>query len=124
MSQTNQTSHPNIEITARGKVSAHARAHAREKVGALERFVDGPILGARVVLSLERNPRIAAPARAEAEVDLQGRMIRAHADAPTVEAAINEVISRLERQLRGYIDKIVTRKRAGTPADLTRLITD
>ncbi len=101
----------NIEITARGEISDHARTHAREKIDALERFVNTPILGARVVLCLERNPRIAQPARAEAEIDVQGRVIRAHADAVTVEAAIDEVSERLQRQLRGYVDRLVTRKR-------------
>jgi ribosomal subunit interface protein len=100
-----------VEITARGELSDHAREHAREKISALGRYVNAPILGARVVLIIERNPRIAEPARAEAEIDLQGRVIRAHADATTVEAAIDEVVDRLQRQLRGYVDRIVTRKR-------------
>lgn len=111
-------SQPNIEITARGDVSDHARAQARQKVGALERFVSGPILGARVVLTVERNPRIEHPAHAEAELDLQGHMIRAHADALTIEAAVDEVTDRLQRQLRSYVDRIVTRKRTAAPADL------
>ena len=101
----------NIEITARGEISEHARVHAREKIGALERFVNSPILGARVVLFHERNPRIARPAHAEAEIDLQGKMIHAHAEGPTVEAAIDEVAGRLQRQLRDYVDRLVTRKR-------------
>ena len=101
----------NIEITARGEISEHARLQARDKIGALERFVNTPILGARVVLCLERNPRIAQPARAEAEIDLQGKAVRAHAEGPTVEAAIDEVTERLQRQLRSYVDRLVTRKR-------------
>ncbi|HUO71827.1 MAG TPA: ribosome-associated translation inhibitor RaiA [Solirubrobacteraceae bacterium] len=101
----------NIEVTARGEVSEHAKQQAREKISALERFVNSPILGARVVLVLERNPRIPQPARAEAEIELKGRVIRAHADALTVEAAIDEVSERMQRQLRSYVDRIVTRKR-------------
>ncbi len=101
----------NVEVTSRGEVEERARAEAREKVGALERFVSGPVLGARVVLSEERNPRIENPARAEAEIALQGRVLRAHAAAPSLRAAVDEVAERLQRQLRRYVDRQVTRKR-------------
>jgi ribosomal subunit interface protein len=101
----------NIEVTTRGEVSEHARAQAREKVGALERYVKDPILGARVVLITQRNPRIPAHARAEAEIDLRGRVIRAHADGPTVEAAVDEVAERLSRRLRRFVDRRITRYR-------------
>jgi ribosomal subunit interface protein len=101
----------NIEVTTRGEVSEHARAQAREKVRGLERYVKEPILGARIVLITQRNPRIPEPARAEAEIDLRGRVIRAHADGPTVEAAVDEVVERLARQLRRFLDRRITRRR-------------
>jgi len=102
----------NVEITNRGTVSEHARTYARDKIQALERYVKAPILGARVVLITERNPRIAEPARAEAEIDLQGHLIRACADAATVEAATDAVIDRLKRQLRRFVDRLVTKHHA------------
>jgi putative sigma-54 modulation protein len=102
----------NVEITARGTVSEHARTYARDKVRALERYVKAPILGARVVLTTERNPRIAEPARAEAEIDLQGHLIRACADAETVEAATDAVTERLQRQLRRFVGRLVTKHHA------------
>jgi ribosomal subunit interface protein len=101
----------NVEVTARGVVSEHARDQAREKIGALGRYVKGPIQSARVVLITERNPRIPDPARVEAELDVKGRVIRAHAQAPTVEAAVDEVVERLQTQLRRFVDRIVTRHR-------------
>jgi ribosomal subunit interface protein len=106
----------NIEVTARGDVSERARAQAREKLGDLERFVKGPILGARVVLIQEPNPRISMPARAEAEVDLQGRFVRARAAAPSMEAAVDEVAERLQRHLHRYVERLITRQRE--PAEL------
>jgi ribosomal subunit interface protein len=101
----------NVQVTARGEVSDHARDVAREKLGALESFVKGPILGARVVLTQEANPRIATPSRADAEVDLQGRIVRARAAAPTMPAAVDEVAERLQRHLRRYVDRLVARQR-------------
>jgi ribosomal subunit interface protein len=101
----------NIEVTTRGEVSDHAREEARQKLGEMERFVKGPILAARVVLTQEPNPRISLPGRAEAEVDLQGRLVRARAAGPSIEAAVDELAERLQRQLRRYVDRLVTRKR-------------
>jgi ribosomal subunit interface protein len=101
----------NIEVTARGEVSGHARDLAREELSKLEGFVKGPILGARVVLIQEANPRISLSARAEAEVDLQGRVVRARAAAPSMEAAVDDVAERLQRHLRRYVERLVTRER-------------
>ena len=101
----------NVDVTGKGEVSAQARAQAREKLADLESFAKGPILGARVVLTEEHNPRIPMPARAEAEVNLQGRSIRARAAAPSMEAAVDDVAERLQRHLRRYLDRLVTRQR-------------
>ena len=108
----------NIEVTARGEVSERAREQARRRLVELDRSVPGSILGARVVLIQEPNPRIALPARAEAEVDLKGRLVRARAAAPSMEAAVNEVAERLLRRVRRYVDRLITRKRdTGRTAD-------
>jgi ribosomal subunit interface protein len=101
----------NIEITTRGEVSEHTLAQARERIEGLQRFVKGPILDARVVLTQERNPRIPESARVEAEIDLQGRLVRARAAKPSMDAAVDEVAERLQRQLRRYVDRRVTRRR-------------
>ena len=65
----------NVQVTTRGEVSDDAKEQARSEIGALERFVSRPMLGARVVLIQQANPRIPTPARAEAELDLQDRFI-------------------------------------------------
>jgi ribosomal subunit interface protein len=100
-----------VEITVRGEVSERAKVAARTKVGRLDRIVKGPVLGARVVLVQERNPRIERPARAEGEVSLSGRPVRARADAPTMEAAVDEMAERLQRQLRHAVERMITRQR-------------
>lgn len=98
----------NVDITARGEVSEHARRLAREKVGSLERAVRGPFLAAHVVLTEASNPRKSDHARAEAEIDLQGRLIRAHASAPSMEAAVDAVTKRLQQQLRRHVERLIT----------------
>jgi ribosomal subunit interface protein len=92
-------------------VSERTRRIAREKLAALELVVKGPILGARVVLTQERNPRIATPARAEAETNLQGKLVRARTAALSLDAAVDDVAERLQRQLRRYVDRLITRQR-------------
>jgi ribosomal subunit interface protein len=111
----------NIQITARGDVDERARERARHKLAELERFVKGPILGARVVLIQEPNPRISLPARAEAEIDLQGKLIRARVAAPSMEAAIDEVAERLQRHVRRYVERLIARKREPTDARVGEL---
>jgi ribosomal subunit interface protein len=101
----------NIEVSARGEVSDRSRQLARAKLGELESVAKGPILGARVVLTQEANPRIPIPARAEAELDLQGRVVRARAAAPSMDAAIDDVAERLQRHLRRYLERLITRQR-------------
>ena len=106
----------NIEVTTRGDVSDHAREQAREKLGDLDTLVKGPILGVRVVLIQEANPRISMPARAEAEVDLQGRFVRARTAARSMEAAVDDVAERLQRHVRRYVERLITREREPTQA--------
>ncbi len=100
-----------IEVTSRGAVPEQAKEAARAKIGRLDRVVKGPVLGARVVLIQERNPRIELPARAEGEVNLAGRPVRAHVAAPTMEAAVDELAERLQQQLRHAVERMITRQR-------------
>ncbi|HYB26437.1 MAG TPA: sigma 54 modulation/S30EA ribosomal C-terminal domain-containing protein [Solirubrobacteraceae bacterium] len=100
-----------IAVTTRGAVNHRAREQAEEKLRDIGSVVKGPILGARMVLIQEANPRIPMPARAEAEVDLQGRLVRARAAAPAMDAAIDDVTDRLQRHLRRYVDRLISRER-------------
>ena len=51
------------------------------------------------------------PARAEAQFDLQGRFVRARAAAPSMEAAADEGAERLQRHVRRYVERLITRER-------------
>jgi ribosomal subunit interface protein len=94
-----------VDVTMRGDVPSEARDHAEQKIGALDRLVEVPVLSARVVLAQEANPRIERPARAEGEIDLNGPRIRAKvADLDPI-AAVNNLAQRLERQLRNFVDR-------------------
>jgi ribosome-associated translation inhibitor RaiA len=105
-----------VDVTVRGKVAPEAVLTARNEVGALERIVKGSLTHARVVLVQEENPRIEHGARAEGEVLLAGRPVRAHAARPTMAAAVDEMAERLHDQLRRHVERIITHQRA--PADV------
>ncbi len=100
-----------VDVTARGDVREEAIKAARLKVGRLGHYVKGPVLAARVVLVQEANPRIERGARAEGEINLAGRPVRAHVAAPTMEAAVDELAEQLQRQLRHAVERMITRQR-------------
>ena len=103
-------------VTARGKVTDAQKDHARERVGALDRCVSDPVLGARVMLRCERNPRLERPARAEAELNVNGHMLRGRVASATMSQAIDQLGTHLERQLHGFVDRRARlERRAGEP---------
>ena len=100
-----------VQVTSRGEVPERAKRLAREEVARLERYVKGPVMAARVVLIQEENPRIPLPARAEGEVVLAGRPVRARTAAASMDAVVDDMAERLGRQLRRFVDRVSTRQR-------------
>lgn len=107
----------NVEVTARGNVGDRAKQAARSKVADLERYVDGPVMGARVVLTQEENPRIEHPARAEGEVIIAGKPVRARVTAANMDAAVDELAERLRVRMRQFVERRVTKHRRSAEAE-------
>lgn len=82
-----------------GRVTAGAKRSAVQKVRAVTRLISVPVLSARVRLALSADPAVERPATAQARLDLNGRMLRAHVAAPTMREAIDELNDRLREQL-------------------------
>ena len=101
-----------VDITLRGSIPDQVVEKARKEVGALDRVVKGPLTDARIVLTQEKNPRIEFPARAEGEVLLAGRPVRARVVCPTMVAAVDELAERLRDQLRRHVERLITRQRS------------
>ena len=100
-----------VEVTARGQIPDSTRRLAAEELARLERYVKGPVMSGRIVLTQEQNPRIPMPARAEGEVVLAGRAVRARTAAGSMEAAVDDLGERLQRQVRRYVDRMSARQR-------------
>lgn len=110
MARTQQTP-LHVDVTVRGDVSPEVIRRAQERVAALQRVTNGPLLQARVILTQERNPRIEMPARAEGQVLLDGHPVRARVAAPTMRAAVDQLARRLRDQLRREVERLITEHR-------------
>ena len=105
-----------VRVTRRGQVPASLDEEVRRQIGPLDRLVRTPILDAHVVLTQEENPRIERPARAEAEIDLNGRIIRGRVAGPEMRNAVDQLAEHLHTQLRRLIaSQITTHRRATRP---------
>jgi len=91
-----------MQVTVKGKNTAvpeKLRARAERKLTKLQRF-DDRILAMDVEFSEERNPRVADPHRVEVTLTTKSGLVRAHANAADPSAAVDQVVDRLERQVK------------------------
>jgi ribosome-associated translation inhibitor RaiA len=86
-----------VQVTVSGDLAAGAAAEARRRVAALSRYTRSPIIHARVRLT--RVPAAERPVIAQANVSVNGRLLRARVAARTVREAIDRLEPRLRRQL-------------------------
>ncbi len=88
-----------VQTEARGAVPASSMDLAVEKVRAALRHAGEPVLFARVRLTMAADPAVERPAIAQVNVDLNGRLIRAQADAESMREAIDRLSDRLKLRL-------------------------
>jgi ribosome-associated translation inhibitor RaiA len=94
-----------VSVTARTAMSAGQKRRAAERLLALEHLARGRVLAARVRVRHDENPRIAEPYHAEGEIDVNGRIVRAHVVGPSTDAALDSLADRLGHQLRRASDR-------------------
>jgi ribosome-associated translation inhibitor RaiA len=90
-----------VDITGEGIPRDEIDA-ARERVAALERFVDDPPVSVRVTVR-HMHPGSRRPYVADADTRYDGRWLAAHAAAPSPLEAVDQVTDRLRRQLRRVV---------------------
>jgi ribosomal subunit interface protein len=115
-----------LEITVSARhldVSPALRAAADEKIGRLDRFLDG-IERAEVHFSEERNPRIAAKEVCEVTLDGRGYHVRCRAAAGDPYAAIDLAVAKLEQQLHKLKTKLRSRNQGLRRTDETPIEID
>ncbi len=96
-------------------VSPTLRQAVTEKIGRLDRFLDG-MDHADVHFSEERNPRIADREVCEVTLEGHGHHVRAKVAAPDQFAAVDLAVAKLEHQLSRLKTKLVRRSHGSRPA--------
>lgn len=106
-----------VRVTGRGHVPSPLHEEARRKIGSLDQVIAAPILDAHVVLTQEENPRIERPARAEAEIDINGHVVRGRVAEADMHRAVDQLAEHLRGQIRRYVEgRITAHRRASQPA--------
>jgi len=88
-----------VQTEAHGAVSGLATAVAVRKVRSLLRIAPGPVLYARVKLTMAADPAVKWPAVAQVSLDLNGRLIRAQATGSDLHEAVSQMSDRLRIRL-------------------------
>ncbi len=88
-----------VQTDARGAVPPRSMDLAVEKVQAALRHASEPVLFARVKLTMSADPAVERPAAAQVNLDLNGRPIRAQADAGSMREAVDRMCGRLKIRL-------------------------
>jgi ribosomal subunit interface protein len=102
-----------LQLRGRGTlITDRLRQAAEHKLARLERL-EPKLTRLQVEVISERNPRQGGARRVEAVADTPRKTFRAHADAREVEAALDLVAEKLERQIRDHHEKRRARLIAG-----------
>ncbi|TQF02808.1 HPF/RaiA family ribosome-associated protein [Kitasatospora acidiphila] len=88
-----------VLVETRGEVTLAAPDYARTKILAVLGRLDEPVVAARVKLTQEPNHAMAKPSLAQAVVDLNGRPVRAHVAAATMQEAVDLLQDRLNARI-------------------------
>jgi len=100
----------NLQVKGRNlEVSDQIRKYAEDKLGKLDRLVNDPTR-IELELAVEKNPSIADNHVAEATVWTKGPVLRAREASGDMKASIDQLVDKLERQVKRYRDKKRPRK--------------
>jgi putative sigma-54 modulation protein len=112
-----------MQLQVKGRnfeISEQIRSYAEGKLGKLDKLVRDPT---RIELELlvEKNPSISNNHIAEATVFTKGPVLRARESSADMKASIDQLVEKLERQVKRYRDK---RKRGHRPYGHSQLVED
>jgi len=94
------------------EVSEQIRTYAEEKLSKLERQLADPTR-VELELAVERNPSIPGNHVAEATVWTKGPVLRARESSSDMKASIDQLVDKLERQVKRYRQKRRRSRRQG-----------
>jgi ribosomal subunit interface protein len=103
----------NLTVKSRNLVVTDAiGGYAEEKIGKLGKYLAG---GSRCEVEIwtEKNPSIADSQVVEVTIFTKGPVIRAREASPDIYASIDLVFEKLERQVKKYRGKVLSRSKEG-----------
>jgi ribosome-associated translation inhibitor RaiA len=107
-----------VEIVNSAQVPAGLADYAREKITKLGRYTARPILHVRITLTSSSDPAVQRPVRAQASLDVNGWLLRGHAEAATP----REAIDLLHAQLRRRMSQLEPHRHGTMPRRLPRYV--
>lgn len=102
-----------VQVTTHGQLPDDEE-YARAKIGELGRLTHEPVLHAHVRLSEHGDPAVARRVIAQANLDVNGRLVRAQVEGTTAREAIDRLEARLRRGLERAAEHWEA-KRGGVP---------
>jgi ribosome-associated translation inhibitor RaiA len=105
-----------IAVTVRGEVGPKDVQYARHKVARVARWTDKPVVFARVKLTAAPDPARERPALAQAALELDGAVVRAHVAARRMSEAVDLLEERLRAQVESHKDRRLASRKRGTEA--------
>jgi hypothetical protein len=112
--RTKRTSVLDVDVTTHGRLPGAAE-YARTKIGGLGRMTHQPVLYARVKLTRHPDPAVDRPVVAQANLDVDGRLVRVQVEGVTAREAIDLLEARLRHRLERVAEHWET-LRGRTPA--------
>jgi ribosome-associated translation inhibitor RaiA len=100
-----------VDVTVRGDVPVDVVEYAETKISRVLEHTGDRVLRATATLSLSGDPAVPRPGRAEATLDVNGTLVRAHAAAGDLVGAIDLLEDRLRENLLAHRDRERTRHR-------------
>jgi ribosomal subunit interface protein len=105
-----------LVLKGRGvRITEHIRKVAEHKLGKLGR-IHPRVTRLEVEIIGERNPRIDGSHHVEVTCDTARHVFRAQASGHDVDSALDQVITKLERQFSTYRGKLLGRRQRGANA--------
>jgi ribosome-associated translation inhibitor RaiA len=102
-----------VDVTTHGQLPG-IEDYVQEKIGGLSRLAHQPVQHARVRLSKHTDPAMVRPVLAQANLDVNGRLVRAQVQGETA----REAVDRLEATLRHQLERVAEHweaKRGNSP---------
>jgi hypothetical protein len=99
MSEITESTAPiTTDVTTHDRLPGAAE-YARHKIGGLIRLAHRPVLHAKVRLTEHADPAVDRPVVAQANLDVDGRLVRAQVEGATAHEAIDRLAARVRQRL-------------------------